>query len=435
MLEKSIPKKTVASDFNKLWLGETISSLGSSITQFALPLAAAQTLNATPTQMGWLSAFAWLPMLFLGLFVGAWVDQRRRRPILIWSDSLRAILLMLIPLAAWLGWLSMPLLFVVTLFQGLLNVFFLVAYPAYLPSLVTRDHIAASNAKLQLSESASQVIGPSLAGLLTQAITAPFAIALDGVSYAISALCFSLIRTPEPLPVGAEPLPVERIADPSQPQSALVKVANDIADGLRFLLQHKLLRIMLVFGMIANLSGGITNAVLVLFVTRELGLNAVQFGIVMSAAGPGAIIGALISARLVTRLGVAPTILVGIIMSSLSWLVFPLLYGPTLTVMGLMMITEFIFGIGSTLWGVNVMSMRQMVTPSDLLGRVTASMRTLIIGALPIGAILGGWLGEWVGLRATLGVGAGIAIVMCVWALSHREMWRGPSPRSSANEG
>ena len=405
------------SDFNKLWLGETISSLGSSITQFALPLAAAQTLNATPTQMGWLSALAWLPMLFLGLFVGAWVDQRRRRPILIWSDSLRAILLMLIPAAAWLGWLTMPLLFAVTLIQGLLNVFFLVAYPAYLPSLVAHEHIAASNAKLQLSESASQVVGPSLAGLLTQAITAPFAIALDAVSYAISALCFSLIHTPELLPI-------ERIANPDQSQSALLKVKNDIIDGLHFLLRHKLLRIMLVFGILANVSGGITYAILVLFVTRELGLNAVQFGIVMSAAGPGSIIGALISVRLVKRFGVAPTMLVGIIMSSLSSFVFPLLNGSALIVMGVMMSAEFIFGVGSTLWGVNVMSMRQMVTPSELLGRVTASMRTLIIGALPIGAIVGGWLGEWVGLRAALGVGAGIAVVMCVVALSNREMRR-----------
>ncbi len=405
------------SDFNKLWLGETISSLGSSITQFALPLAAAQTLNATPTQMGWLSALAWLPMLFLGLFVGAWVDQRRRRPILIWSDSLRAIFLMLIPAAAWLGWLTMPLLFAVTLIQGLLNVFFLVAYPAYLPSLVAREHIAASNAKLQLSESASQVVGPSLAGLLTQIITAPFAIALDAVSYAISALCFSLIHTPELLPI-------ERIANPDQSQSALLKVKNDIIDGLHFLLRHKLLRIMLVFGILANVSGGITYAILVLFVTRELGLNAVQFGIVMSAAGPGSIIGALISVRLVKRFGVAPTMLVGIIMSSLSSFVFPLLNGSALIVMGVMMSAEFIFGVGSTLWGVNVMSMRQMVTPSELLGRVTASMRTLIIGALPIGAIVGGWLGEWVGLRAALGVGAGIAVVMCVVALSNREMRR-----------
>lgn len=407
----------LVSDFNKLWFGETISSFGSSITQFALPLVAAQTLNATPTQMGWLSALAWLPMLFLGLFVGAWVDQRRRRPILIWSDSLRAILLMLIPAAAWLGCLSMPLLFFVTIFQGVFNVFFLVAYPAYLPSLVAREHISASNAKLQLSESASQVVGPSLAGLLTQTITAPFAIALDAVSYAISALCFSLIRTPEPPPVAYMPNSDRR-------ESALSKVKNDIADGLRFLLQHKLLRIMLVFGILANLSGGIAYAVLVLFVTRELGLNAMQFGIVMSAAGPGAIIGALISARLVKRLGVARTILVGIILSSLSQLVFPLLTGSILSVMALMMSTEFIFGIGSTLWSINVMSMRQMVTPAELLGRVTASMRTLIIGALPIGAIWGGWLGEWLGLRVALGVGASIAVIMCVYALSNRALWR-----------
>ena len=261
------------------------------------------------------------------------------------------------------------------------------------------------------------MVGPSLAGLLTQIITAPFAIALDAVSYAISALCFSLIHTPELLPI-------ERIANPDQSQSALLKVKNDIIDGLHFLLRHKLLRIMLVFGILANVSGGITYAILVLFVTRELGLNAVQFGIVMSAAGPGSIIGALISVRLVKRFGVAPTMLVGIIMSSLSSFVFPLLNGSALIVMGVMMSAEFIFGVGSTLWGVNVMSMRQMVTPSELLGRVTASMRTLIIGALPIGAIVGGWLGEWVGLRAALGVGAGIAVVMCVVALSNREMRR-----------
>jgi len=187
-------------DFKKFWLGTSVSIFGSTITEFALPLTAAQILNASPTQMGALAAVQWLPTLLLGLFVGVWVDQRRRKPVMMTSDLLRGITLSAVPIATLLGQLNMTVLLIVAVLHGIFSVLELVAYPAYLPTLVGREHITEANSRINLSMSSAQVMGPSLAGVLAQIISAPFTIAFDALSFVFSAACLSAIRKPEPLP-------------------------------------------------------------------------------------------------------------------------------------------------------------------------------------------------------------------------------------------
>src|SRR5919204_6968169 len=188
-------------EFVKLWTGQTISRLGSEISQLAIPLAAALVLHASPAQMGLLGAFEFAPFLLLSLFAGVWVDRVHRRPVLIVADVGRAIFLGSIPVAAILGVLRIEQLYVVGLLTGVLTVFFDVAYQAYLPVLVSREHLVEGNSKLEVSRSVAQIAGPGLAGGLVQAITAPMAILLDAVSFLVSALSLGLIRTPEPVPV------------------------------------------------------------------------------------------------------------------------------------------------------------------------------------------------------------------------------------------
>src|SRR5438105_11611746 len=191
-------------EFVKLWTGQTISRFGSEISQLAIPLAAALVLDASPAQMGLLSAFEFAPFLLLSLFAGVWVDRVRRRPVLIVADIGRAVILGSIPVAAVLGVLRIEQLYVVGLLTGVLTVFFDVAYQAYLPVLVSREHLVEGNSKLEVSRSVAQILGPGVAGALVQIITAPFAVAIDAASFIASALCLLPIRSPEPPRVQAE---------------------------------------------------------------------------------------------------------------------------------------------------------------------------------------------------------------------------------------
>jgi MFS family permease len=410
-------KHNLGSNFNKLWLGESFSMMGSSITEFALPLTAAQTLNATPSQMGFLSAIAWLPMLVMGLFVGVWVDRRQRRPVLIYSNVLRAIVLAVIPIAVLGGWLSLPLLLVVALLHGALGVFFVIAYPSYLPALVGREHVTEGNAKLEMSSSVAQIAGPSLAGLLARLISAPFTIAFDVVSFLISAFFLSRIDKPEPAPQ----------------HNANGTVYSNIAEGMAFILHRPILRALVTLGILSNINGGITSAVLLLFALNELQLDSAQVGIAMSAMGPGAIIGAALAANVAKHIGMARAVLLGLIMCIISYTYLPFVFGLGWLAVAQIALMNFVFGIGGTIWNINVISMRQMITPHHLLGRVNASVRTLVLGVMPIGALIGGWLGELVGLRNTLLIAAVIIVAVGIYAVANPYLRNNIIPKAEDN--
>ncbi len=374
-------------DFLKLWVGETISLLGSQVTFLAVPLTAAMTLNATPLQMGTLGTVQYIPWLLVGLLAGAWVDRLRRRPVMVAADLGRTVLLGLIPLAAVAGILRMGHLYVVGFFVGILNVFFDVAYAAYLPTLVPRDRLVEGNSKLQVSTSISEISGPGLAGGLVQLVTAPLAIAVDALSFLVSALSLTWIGTPEPKPT---------------PTDDSHNILAEIREGLRLVFSNPILRAFALASVTTNFFVDVHLAVFVLYATRELGISPVILGSIYAVASVGGLLGSLVAARLVKWRGLGPVIVGAQILVTLAVLAIPLSGRQFWVAVPLIVIAEALWGFAVVVYVVNTVSLRQAITPNQFQGRVTASLRFVTWGVAPLGFLLGGILGETIGLQATL---------------------------------
>ena len=388
-------------DFLKLWAGQTVSLFGLSVTGLALPLVAVLTLDATPVQMGLLSAAGYAPFLLVGLVAGACVDRMRRRPILIAADLGRALLLASIPVAALVDALRMEQLYAVGFTVGLLTVFFDVAYQSYLPALVPRERLIEGNSKFEASHSLAQIAGPGLGGLLVQLLSAATAIALDAASYLVSAIFLAAIRTPEPRP--------ERHADRSLPR--------EIGEGLRLVVGNPLMRGIAGCTATSNLFGSALTAVYVLYATRELGLGPAQLGVTFAAFGPGGLLGAVLAARLARRFGLGPALTGSLALGSLSWLVVLFAGGPPVLAASLLATANALATVGGTVYNVNQVSLRQAITPDRLQGRMNATMRFLVWGVIPIGALLGGVIGDALGLRAAIATGAVGTLLAPLWLL------------------
>jgi len=381
-------------EFVKLWAGETISRFGSEISQLAIPLTAALVLNASPSQMGLLGAFEFAPFLLLSLFAGVWVDRLRRRRILILADIGRALLLGTIPATALLGVLRIEQLYVVGLLTGVLTVFFDVAYQAYLPALVDRDQLIEGNSKLEVSRSVAQIAGPGVAGALVQLVTAPVAVAVDALSFLASAVSVSFIRT-------AEPVPERNSTDAPS-------IWAELREGLAVVLGNPLLRSIAGCTATSNLFGNAVQAVYVLYVTRQLGIGPALLGLILSVGGPGALLGSLLAGSVATRFGLGATIIGASIAADLANLLIPFASGPTIVVVGMLMVTSFVAGVTNPVYNINQVSLRQAITPDRLQGRMNASVRFIVWGTIPIGALMGGALGEALGLRTAI-----LAMTVC----------------------
>jgi MFS family permease len=390
-------------DFVKLWSGQTISRFGSEISQLAIPLTAALVLGASPAQMGLLGAFEFAPFLLLSLFAGVWVDRVHRRPVLIVADIGRAILLGSIPAAALAGVLRIEQLYVVGVFTGTLTVFFDVAYQAYLPVLVSREHLVEGNSKLEVSRSVAQIAGPGVAGGLVQLVTAPIAVVVDAISFVASVIFLLLIRAPEPAPVR------QAGADGS--------VWSELREGLAVVIGNPLLRSIAGCTATSNLFGNAVQAIYVLYVTRELGLQPAVIGLIYAISGPGALLGAVAAGWLAKRFGLGATIMASIAASELVNLLIPLAIGPTLVVTATLMAVAFVSGLTNPIYNINQVSLRQAITPDRLQGRMNASMRFIVWGTIPLGSLLGGALGEALGIRPTIALMAACGLAAPVWVL------------------
>lgn len=395
-------------DFLKLWGGQAISQVGSQLSMLALPLLAVLTLGATPAQMGLLVAAETAPFLLAGLAAGAWIDRRRRRPILIATDLGRGALLLIVPLLAWRGMLRMEHLYLVGFLVGLLTVFFEVASQAYLPSLVAREHLVDANGKLQTTRSAAQVAGPGLAGVLVQIASAPVAILLDAGSFLLSALCLSRIRATESAPA---------------PPEAGSSLWREIGEGLRVVIASPILRAFAGKAAFGNLGFQIVLTVFVLYGSRSLGLGAAQIGLIFAAGSVGNLCGALLAERAAARLGVGPAIVGGSLLAAIGLLAAPLAQGSPAVVVALLTGGLFVDGLGSVLADVHMLSVQQAMTPDRLQGRVNATTRFLTWGILPLGGLIGGTLGTAIGLRETIAVGVALYLVSIVWLLVS-PVWR-----------
>jgi MFS family permease len=385
----------------RMWTGETISMFGSQVTYIAIPLTAALVLNAEPGEMGVLQAAGFAPFLLLTLFAGVWVDRKRRRPVLILTNAGRAVLLSIIPISALFGWLSMPQLYVISLLVGSLTVFFELAYQSYLPTLVGKDELVEGNSKLQMSASVSSIGGPGIAGLLLEVLSAPFALLADAVSFLASAVLMLRIRTPEP-----------------EPQHTHVRgtFGREIGEGISIVFKNAYLRAFALEAASYNFFWNLIEAVYILYAVRELGASPLVIGLVFSLGSIGSLLGALIAARWADLFGLGRAITVAMAISCISTLLIPLagdgVLGPWLVGAAF-----FVGGLGVTASVVHVVSLRQTVTPGHLLGRMNGSYRFVTWGVIPIGALLGGLLGEVIGLRAALAVGAAGMSLAWLWVL------------------
>lgn len=384
-------------DFMKLWAGQTISQIGTQVTFLALPLAAILLFGATPFEVGVLGTLEFLPFLLLGLPIGVWVDRLRRKPILVIADIGRFAALGSIPLAHALDALSLAHLYVAAFTTGVLTVFFDVAYAAYLPSLIDRDRLVEGNAKLEISRSGAHLIGPGVAGVLVEAVTAPVAILVDAASYLGSVLFLLLIGKREP--------PMER---PDKPPKMLAQ----IREGLRYVLGHTLLRPIIVCTALLNLANGLEVAVLILFALRSLDLSPGTIGIVLALGHVGFLGGVFLAGRSARRIGVGPTVIGAGTVIGLGYCALPL--ATRSTAIPLLLVFGLMGSFGSVIYNVNVRSLIQSMTPERMLGRTIATGRVVVWGTIPVGSFVGGILGSRIGLRPTLWVAAAVAFIAFV---------------------
>ena len=395
MLQKGL---ALDPDFRKLWIGQTISQVGSNITSVALPLTAVLVLKASPLQMGFLSGAGAATVLIFGLFAGAWVDRLRRRPILIAADLGRAAVLGIIPLAAMLNRLTIGHLYLVAVASSTLTVLFDVSYQAYLPSLIERENILTGNSRLALTESIAQVAGPGIAGALVQLITAPMALLLDALSFLASAISVLLIRSREPMPTRA----------------LAPHIGREIAEGLAASWRDPMLRALACRRAGSSFFLGFGSSLYFLFAMRELGLTAAVLGIIISIGGTSGLFGAFLAGWLVRRFGFGRTFIGSAVAIGMAMLLVPLAHGSVRVCCAFLVAAQ----LGDLAWPVydiSERSLRQAITPDRLLGRVNSSMHLLFHGVLPLGALAGGAIAQAIGIRQALLLGAIGVLLSTAW--------------------
>ncbi|MFB7714007.1 MFS transporter [Streptomyces sp. NPDC056105] len=375
-------------DFRRLWVGETVSQFGTTVSQLALPLVAILVLHASTWQVGVLAACETAAFIAVGLPAGAWVERMRLRWVLIVNDLIRAVLLASVPVAQLLGVLTIEQLYVVAIATGVSTVFFDVAYQSYLPQLIEREQLVEGNAKLQASESVSQIAGPGIGGALIQAFTAPYAMLVDALSFLLSAACVTRIKARPPLP--------ERSPDPN--------LLREIREGLRFVLGSPILRAIAMCTSSANLFGAVISAAFYVLLARQLQLPPGVIGLLTSTAAVGGLIGALVAGRFAEKVGQGPAIWIASTVAGPCALVTPFVQRDW--TLGLLALAQIAMWMGIVVYNINQVSFRQALCPPGLLGRMNATMRFLVWGTLPFGALLGGLLGSTIGVRATLLAGA-----------------------------
>ncbi|HEV7811867.1 MAG TPA: MFS transporter [Leifsonia sp.] len=382
-------------DFRLLLVGQTTSQLGTQVSAVAIPLLAVATLQATSFEVGLINAASTLAFALIGLPAGAWLDRWRRRPVLVASDLARALLLATIPLAALFGLLTIWQLVLVSLLVGTARVFFDIGYRSYLPSVTGKERVLAGNSSMEFVRASGQVVGPGLGGLLVSLVGAAAVVLVQAGTFTVSALSLLAIRTPEePIPVAAERVPLR----------------TQIVDGLTFVMRNRFLRATALASALSNLSFAIASAVNMIFLSRELQLSPAVIGLVIAAGSVTVMIGAAFTTRLSGAIGSARIIWLSLAVTAPLTLLSALAQPGWWTVLVLIGIAAGEFG--QIVYAITNVSVRQRLCPDRMLGRVNATMQVFIMGLFPLGAILGGVLGELIGARLTLVV-AGLVVLSC----------------------
>jgi MFS family permease len=368
-------------NFGLLWVGESTSAVGSSITTVALPLAAVSTLHASAVMVTLITASSWLPWLLIGLPAGVWVDQWPRRRMLLIANVASAVVLITIPIAAWANVLTMTVLLLAALLAGTAGIFFNVAFNAYLPHLVASKDLMEGNAKLQTSASVAQVAGPGFGGLLTQAAGAVNGVLVDSFTFLVSAACL----------LGLKPEP-----EPRRPAVERPGMLGQIADGISFIMHGALLKAILLVAAMTNFAMLGVTALRVVYLVRTDGAAPEAVGVLIGLGSLGGILGAALASRTSRRFGSARTYLVANVAVAPFVLLLPL-GGLALFAVG-----SFAVSAGATAANVMTMTFRGNFVPAHLLGRVTAASRIFVFGTIPLGAVTSGLLASTLGIRSAL---------------------------------
>ncbi|MEV4171139.1 MFS transporter [Nonomuraea sp. NPDC049709] len=366
-------------DFWRFAWANGITQLGTQVTVVALPLTAVLTLQAGAFQLGVLSAVQMAAFLVIGLPAGVWVDRWRRRPILVGADLVRGAALLTVPVAAWLGVLTMPHLYAVALVLGVGTVFFDVAQMSLLPVIVPKERLERANGRLEVTRQVSVLAGPGLGGWLVTGFTAPFALLADAVAYLASGLLLAGVRAGE------------RPAAPA----GRGRWRAEAGEGIGFVVRDPVLRRVAIGGALTRVALGVCAVGYPLYLVVDLGLDATRYGLLLSASAVGALAGAVVAARVAARHGLGPT-LYGSALLTAALQLPALATGPGWRLLAFPAASALAAAAG-TVFNVAQLSYRQRVTPERLLGRVNASMRFLMWGAMPLGGLAGGLLGEWLG--------------------------------------
>jgi MFS family permease len=378
-------------DFIKLWSAETVSQFGTQFSLLALPLAAIDVLHASAFQVAALTTVEFLPFLLVTLPAGVWVDRLRRRPILIFGDLSRAVLLASIPIAYGLDSLTIWQLYAVGFLVGIATVFFDVAYQSYLPALVNRAQLIEGNSKLEISRSAAQLGGPGLAGLVIEWLKAPVAILFDAISFLGSALLIFAIRKEERSPRSESEEPRRSMRD-------------ELREGLRYVLRHPYLRNIAACTALFNFFGNVGFAVFLVFARRELELSPAVIGLVFTLGNIGPLVAAFTANRISARLGVGRTIIATSIIGGPMFLVMP--FAPHGNAALAVLVPAWVIGgFAGVTYNITQISLRQAIAPERIQGRMNSVMRFIVWGAIPLGSLTGGLLTKAVGLKETLIIG------------------------------
>jgi MFS family permease len=392
--------------YRRLWTSILISSFGGQVTMLALPLTAAVLLHATPTQMGLLTAMEIVPFVLFSLPAGVWLDRVRKLPVYIAGESLLALVVASVPLAWWMGWLSMTWLYFVGFALGTVFTIAGSAAQIVLTQIVARERLVEAHAKNALASSTAEVAGPGAAGALIKLVGAPMALLADAVLLAISALILRGVRVQE----GA--------------RHAAVPFMLALRVGLSFVASHRLLVTMAVLVGGWQMCHQAALVVQILFATRVLGLSEGGVGLCFVALGVGTIVTSSVGNRISRRIGPGPTMVAGFAACGVGWSLAAVAPASAFGIAAFAAML-MLFGVGAVLIFITFLSLRQAVTPAPLLGRMTSTMRWLILLPAAPGALIGGWLGEHLGLRSALAFAGATALLLALMA------WRQPVIRET----
>jgi Na+/melibiose symporter-like transporter len=386
--------------FRTFWSAQGVSEFGDRISELALPLIAVTLLNASPSQVGFLTAAVWLPNL-ASLFIGTWVDQHRdKRPLMIAADLSRTVLLFTLPAAYWLDALTLGQLYAIAILAGTAHVVFNTAYASFFVRLVKREQYLEANSKLASTRSISFIAGPAVGGLLIQWLTAPIALLVDALSFLFSALQVSRLKVePGEADGGEEPLLVRARA------------------GMKYLLKHPYLRASLGCATTVNFFNMIGMALIVLFASRNLGLSAGTIGVSFGIGASGGLVGALAVKPLSRWLGAGRLIALGSVVFPASLGILAFAGGPVWMRAATVAAAEFVGGFAVMCFDIPLNSLQASVTHDHMRSRVAGAFSSINYGVRPLGAVIGGLLGTWLGVRETLLISAAGGLLAVLWLL------------------